>query len=335
MRRRSIGERRRCRSSIRLRTRSTGCCRSDPKLPGRARPRAARAAWLHGSKTIVDDYLREVGRCSRRSRRTFQRTVYRPGRGLPVRRLGAQERGPGRSRSDAQGVASWSRAWATRARARARWSSASRLPTCSPGSRAACGGWAALPQALVWDRQAGIHAHGGRPSEEFAALCGRLRVDWHVLRAAPTRRPRASSSACRAMPRRTSSPAAASPTRSTSKTQLDAWFDEGQRPHAQDAARPTRSIASLEELRGDGAAARRRARHGPALGAPGAARPVSCASTPATTRSTRRSSVAALRRASPIARSSRSRWTPASSPAAIRAASPSTARSPRSSTPAR
>jgi hypothetical protein len=32
---------------------------------------------------------------------------------------------------------------------------------------------------LVWDRQAGIHGHGGRPSEEFAAFCGQLRVDWH------------------------------------------------------------------------------------------------------------------------------------------------------------
>jgi len=31
---------------------------------------------------------------------------------------------------------------------------------------------------LVWDRQAGIHAHGGRPTDEFAGMCGRLRVDW-------------------------------------------------------------------------------------------------------------------------------------------------------------
>jgi hypothetical protein len=37
----------------------------------------------------------------------------------------------------------------------------------------------ALPQTLVWDRQAGIHGHGGRPSDEFAAFCGQLRVGWH------------------------------------------------------------------------------------------------------------------------------------------------------------
>jgi hypothetical protein len=35
-----------------------------------------------------------------------------------------------------------------------------------------------LPRALVWDRQAGIHGHGGRPSEAFAGFCGQLRVDW-------------------------------------------------------------------------------------------------------------------------------------------------------------
>ena len=35
-----------------------------------------------------------------------------------------------------------------------------------------------LPRVLVWDRQAGIHGHGGRPSEAFAAFCGQLRVGW-------------------------------------------------------------------------------------------------------------------------------------------------------------
>jgi hypothetical protein len=36
----------------------------------------------------------------------------------------------------------------------------------------------ALPQTLVWDRQAGIHGHGGRPSEAFAGFCGQLKVAW-------------------------------------------------------------------------------------------------------------------------------------------------------------
>jgi membrane protease YdiL (CAAX protease family) len=36
----------------------------------------------------------------------------------------------------------------------------------------------ALPHVLVWDRQAGLHARDGRPTEAFAAFCGQLRVDW-------------------------------------------------------------------------------------------------------------------------------------------------------------
>jgi hypothetical protein len=36
----------------------------------------------------------------------------------------------------------------------------------------------ALPRTLVWDRQAGIHGRGGRPTEAFAAFCGQLKVGW-------------------------------------------------------------------------------------------------------------------------------------------------------------
>ena len=35
-----------------------------------------------------------------------------------------------------------------------------------------------LPQTLVWDRQAGIHGRGDRPTDAFAAFCGQLRVGW-------------------------------------------------------------------------------------------------------------------------------------------------------------
>jgi hypothetical protein len=41
-----------------------------------------------------------------------------------------------------------------------------------------------LSQALLCDRQAGIHGHGGRPSEEFAALCGQLHVGRRFCEAA-------------------------------------------------------------------------------------------------------------------------------------------------------
>jgi hypothetical protein len=40
-----------------------------------------------------------------------------------------------------------------------------------------------LPKLLVWDRQSGLHAHGGRPTREFAAFCGQLKVDWYFCEA--------------------------------------------------------------------------------------------------------------------------------------------------------
>jgi hypothetical protein len=35
-----------------------------------------------------------------------------------------------------------------------------------------------LPELLVWDREGCLHAGGGRPTESFAAFCGRLRCGW-------------------------------------------------------------------------------------------------------------------------------------------------------------
>lgn len=129
-----------------------------------------------GGKTIVDDYLREVRPLFCR-RRTFQRTVYRPGEicqfdlwepscEVPV--------GHGQTRRGYVVVA------------------------CLGYSRAAAGAlvfskethdllwgigrclWSLgrLPERLVWDRQSGLHARDGRPTGAFAAFCGQLRVDW-------------------------------------------------------------------------------------------------------------------------------------------------------------
>jgi hypothetical protein len=37
----------------------------------------------------------------------------------------------------------------------------------------------ALPELLVWDLQSGLHASEGHPTQEYAAFCGQLRVDWY------------------------------------------------------------------------------------------------------------------------------------------------------------
>ena len=130
------------------------------------------------SKTVVDDYLREVRPLFAPPPQAFQRTVYRPGEicqfdlwqprdEVPVGH-GQTRRGwvvvacLGYSRAGA-GVLVFS-------------SETEDLLAGIAGCLERLGG---LPKTLVWDRQAGIHGHGGRPTEAFAAFCGQLNVDWH------------------------------------------------------------------------------------------------------------------------------------------------------------
>jgi transposase len=153
----------------------------DPKLPVVVRERLA-ALGFSGSKTIVDDYLREVRPLHLRTR-THQRTIYRPGElcqfdlwepsaAIPVGH-GQQRKGfvvvacLGYSRAGA-GALVFSKQTEDLlfGIARCLW----RLGT--------------LPELVVWDRQAGIHAHDGRPTLEFAAFCGQLKLDWHFCQPA-------------------------------------------------------------------------------------------------------------------------------------------------------
>jgi transposase len=151
--------------------------REDPRLPGQRVRELIEPLGYAGGKTILDDYLREVRPLFAPRPRVFQRTVYRPGEvcqfdlwepsgPIPVGH-GEQRRGwvvvacLGYSRAGAGALVFSKEApdllWGV---ARCLWS---------------LGG---LPGMLVWDRQAGIHARAGRPTEPFAALCGQLKVGW-------------------------------------------------------------------------------------------------------------------------------------------------------------
>jgi transposase len=149
----------------------------DPKLPGVRVRELLEPLGCTAGKTVVDDYLREVRPLFARPARTFQRTVYRPGeivqfdvwqpsREVPVGH-GQTRRGwvvvacSGFSRAGA-GVLVFS-------------TQTEDLLAGIAGCLERLGG---LPRTLVWDRQAGIHGHGGRPSEAFAAFCGQLKVGW-------------------------------------------------------------------------------------------------------------------------------------------------------------
>jgi transposase len=151
--------------------------RADAKLPGVRVRELLEPLGCSASQTIVDDYLREVRPLFAPAPRTFQRTVYRPAEicqfdvwqpraEVPV--------GHGQTR----------RGWVVIAclgysRAGAGVLVFSREPEALLAGIAGClerlGG---LPRTLVWDRQAGIHGHGGRPTEAFAGFCGQLRVGW-------------------------------------------------------------------------------------------------------------------------------------------------------------
>ena len=157
--------------------------REDPKLPGQRVRELITQQGFDGGKTIVDDYLREVRPLFAPRPRIFQRTVYRPGEicqfdlweprsEVPVGH-GQTRRGwvviacLGFSRAGA-GVLIFSK----------------QTPDLLAGIARCLWSLGALPQVLVWDRQAGLHARDGRPTEEFAGFCGEFKVDWRFCEAA-------------------------------------------------------------------------------------------------------------------------------------------------------
>ena len=222
--------------------------------------RARRRSWM----TICA----RCGRCSRRGRGRFSgRSI---GRASSASSISGSRASRSRS-ATASGAAagSSSRVWATRA------------PRRGVGVLQADAGSALGHRALpvVAGRAAGHVGLGspGRAARARRAPDGRVRRALRpaagrlaLLRAAPTRRPRARSSASRATWRPTSSRAGVFANERDYQHQLDALVCQGQRAHAQDAARaPGRPAA--DRARGDGGAAGVPGSR-PALGDPGPGR---------------------------------------------------------------
>ena len=151
--------------------------RADPTLSGvRVREEIERLGF-DGSKTIVDDYLREIRPVFVKVR-THQRTVYRPGEvcqwdlwepsaWVPV--------GHGQVR----------RAWVVVAcLGYSRFGAGALIfskeaPDVLWGMTRCLWSIGALPELLVWDREGCLHAGKGRPTDAYAAFCGQLPVDWY------------------------------------------------------------------------------------------------------------------------------------------------------------
>ena len=231
-----------------------------------------------GGKTIVDDYVREIRPLFVTSR-TFQRTVYRPGEicqfdlwepraEVPV--------GHGQTR----------RAWVvvaclgySRAGAGALIFS-KQTPDLLFGIRRCLWSLGALPETLVWDRQSGLHAGGGRPTVEFAAFCGQLKVDWYFCE---PRDPQAKGCVERLQDfmEKSFEPERRFANELGLQLQLDAWFDTRANPRVHKTLR-CRPIDRLREERAVMCRPRRRKPIGG--GCCGCRRIRICASIPATTR---------------------------------------------------
>jgi transposase len=149
----------------------------DPRLPGQRIRELIEPLGYAGGKTILDDYLREVRPLFAPPSRTFQRTVYRPGEVCQFdlwEPSGPVSVGHGQQRRGWVVVAclGYSRAGA------GALVFSKEAPDLLWGIARCLWSFGALPQTLVWDRQAGIHARDGRPTAEFAALCGQLKIGW-------------------------------------------------------------------------------------------------------------------------------------------------------------
>ena len=152
--------------------------RENPSISSQRLREMASELGYEGGKTIFDDYVREV-RPRFLVRRTFQRTIYRPGELVQCDLWEPREPisvGHGQTR----------RGWVVTAELC--WSRviAGSLIFCKEAPDILWGlgrcleRIGALPEKLVWDREGAI-APAGRPTDEFASFCGQLGIGWVIL----------------------------------------------------------------------------------------------------------------------------------------------------------
>jgi transposase len=152
--------------------------RADPSITSlRLREMAGELGYA-GGKTIFDDYVREV-RPRFQVRRTFQRTIYRPGELVQCDLWEPREPVPvGHGQTRRGWVVTAELCWSRVIAGTLIFSK--EAPDILWGLGRCLERIGALPERLVWDRESAIAA-GGRPSEEFACFCGQLGVGWVIL----------------------------------------------------------------------------------------------------------------------------------------------------------
>jgi len=152
--------------------------RANPGIQSlRLREMAAELGY-DGGKTIFDDYVREI-RPRFLLKRTFQRTIYRPGELVQCdlwepRALVPVGHGQTRRAWVVTTELCWSRVLA------GALIFSKEAPDILWGLARCLGLIGVLPEKLVWDREGAI-APLGRPTDAFAGFCGQLGVGWVIL----------------------------------------------------------------------------------------------------------------------------------------------------------
>jgi transposase len=153
--------------------------RADPAIQSLRLREMASDLGYEGGKTIFDDYVREV-RPRFQVRRTFQRTIYRPGELVQCDLWEPREPVPvGHGQTRRGWVVTAELCWSRVIAGALVFSK--QAPDILWGVGRCLERIGALPEKLVWDREGAIHAGGGRPTDEFAAFCGQLGVGWIIL----------------------------------------------------------------------------------------------------------------------------------------------------------
>ncbi len=155
--------------------------RSEHRMPGTRIRELITELGYEGGKTILDDHLREV-RPRLAPRRTYQRTVYRPGEICQFDLWEPREEIPVGHGQTRRGWVVTSALGFSRAGAGA-LIFAKQAPDILWGMGRCLAKLGALPETAVWDREAAI-APKGKPTDAFAAFCGSLPVGFSICEAA-------------------------------------------------------------------------------------------------------------------------------------------------------
>jgi hypothetical protein len=151
----------------------------EPTLSGvRVREELERLGY-RGSKTILDDLLRELRPRFLPPPRSFQRTRYRPGELAQFDLCEPRSEIPVGHGQTRRGYIVTCELPYSRAFAGALVFS-KEFPDIAFGMARCLAQLGALPDKLVWDREGAI-APRGRPTEGFLAFCGQLALGWVIL----------------------------------------------------------------------------------------------------------------------------------------------------------